>query len=163
MTGAYDISTDLVSSNQITDYSFVTQPFTIDRFKAIMRCSTGLGPFRSNSNTVLGGWYFSGGQVPIRQGCTGPVFEVRGANGRNYPGVINIYLCETFTTTEEGIYSCIMMNSSMMEQTMRVGVYFSGRSESLDMYPITSLLTISLYSCSNDGSSIIIYCNSCCW
>ena len=30
VTGASDISTDLVSSNQITDYSFVSQPFTLD-------------------------------------------------------------------------------------------------------------------------------------
>ena len=84
----------------------------------------------------------------IGSGCEFPfepideTFLVRGASGRRYPGVINLYLCGTFTTTEEGVYSCIMMNSSMMEQTMRVGVYFSGRSESLDMYPITSLLPI---------------------
>ncbi|XP_065895470.1 hemicentin-1-like isoform X2 [Dysidea avara] len=154
MTGASDISTDLVSSNQITDYSFVTQPFTFDRFGAIMRCATGLGPFRSNSNTVLGGWYFSGGQVLIRQGCTGPVFEVRGANGRNYPGVINIYLCRTFTTTEEGIYSCIMMNSSMMEQTMRVGVYFSGRTAPIIDPPSSSTVTVVV------GDSLTLSCTS---
>jgi len=107
----------------------------------LLRCVTGLGPSGSDTNNVLGGWYFNGARVPVRSGCTGPVFEVRGANPRKYPGVINLYLCGTFTITEEGIYSCIMMNSSMMEQTMRVGVYFSGRSESCDMYPITSSLT----------------------
>jgi len=73
--------------------------------------------------------------LPVADLCAGPVFETRGANGRRYPGVINLHLCGTFTTTEEGVYSCTMMNSSMMEQTMRVGVYFSGRSESIDMYP----------------------------
>jgi len=31
VTGASDINTNLVSSNQITNYSFVTQPFTLDR------------------------------------------------------------------------------------------------------------------------------------
>ena len=110
----------------------------------ILRCATGLGPSGSD-NTVLGGWYFNGAQLSVPSGsklCEFPVVEVRGAAGGKYPGVINLYLCGTFTTTEEGVYSCIMMNSSMMEQTMRVGVYFSGRSESLDMYPITSLLTI---------------------
>ena len=142
MTGAFDVTTDLVSSNQITDYSFVTQPFTLDPHKVIFRCASGLGPSGSNPNTVLGGWNFNGIQVPVRQGCAGPVLEVRGANDHNYPGVVNLYLCGTFTNTEEGVYSCTMMNSSMVEQTMRVGVYFSGRSESLDMYPITSLLTI---------------------
>jgi len=142
ITGASDISTDLVSSNQITDYSFVTQPFTLDRFNVLLRCATGLGPSGMGGNVVLGRWYFNESEIPVGTNCSGPVFEVRGANGRNYPGVINLYLCGTFTTTEEGVYSCIMMNSSMMNQIMRVGVYFNGRSESLDMYPITSLLTI---------------------
>ena len=169
MTGASDISTDLVSSNQITDYSFVTQPFTIDPSLAIFRCATGLGPSDYDSNIDLGGWYFNGVQLftptIYHDYCSGPVFEMRGANGRRYPGVVNFYLCGTFTTTEEGVYSCIMMNSSMMYQTMRVGLYFTGRSESLDMYPITSLLNIfiSLHSCSNNRPSIIIYSNSCCW
>ena len=141
ITGASNISTDLVSSNQITDYSFVTKPFTLDRFNATLRCASGLGPSDRNSNTVLGGWYFNGTKLFLPVGGSGCVdghtIEMRGASGRNYPGVINLYLCGTFTTTEEGVYSCIMMN-----QTVRVGVYFSGRSESLDMYPITSLLTI---------------------
>jgi len=140
ITRASDISTDLVGSNQIADYSFVTQPFTLDVFEAFLRCATGLGPSGSDINIVLGGWYFNGIQIPVGSGCTGFVLEVRTANSRNYPGVINLYLCGTFTTTEEGVYSCIMMNSSMMNQTMRVGVYFSERSKSLDMYPITSLL-----------------------
>ena len=110
----------------------------------ILRCATGLGPSGRDSNLVLGGWYFNEAQehIPVGYGCIGPVFEVRSANVRRYPGVINLYLCGTFTTTEEGVYSCIMMNSSMMNQTVRVGVYFSGRSESLDMYPITSFFTI---------------------
>jgi len=148
VTAASDISTDLVSSNQITDYSFVTQPFTLDPFNVTLRCATGLGPSGSGSNLVLGGWYFNGIQLFVPSegsGCehsSGEVFLVRGANGRKYPGVVNLYQCGTFTITEEGVYSCIMMNSSMMEQTMRVGVYFSERSKSLDMYPITSLLII---------------------
>ena len=142
VTGAIDISTDLVSSNQIIDYSHIPHNNAVDPSLAILRCASGLGPSGGDSNTVLGGWYFNGMEVPVRSGCTGPVFEVRGANSRNYPGIISLYRCGTFTTTEEGVYSCIMMNSSMMEQTIRVGVYFSERSESLDMYPITSLLTI---------------------
>ena len=145
MTGASNISTDLGSSNQITDYSFITQPFTFDPFNVILRCASGLGPSGSDSNTALGGWYLNGNRLKMPTGtpvCNFHTLEMRGARGRNYPGVINLYLCGTFTTTEEGIYSCIMMNSSMVEQTVRVGVYFSGRSESFDMYPITSLLTI---------------------
>ena len=130
VTRASDIAADLVSSNQITDYSFVRVPFLLDSSNAILRCASGLGPSGRRRNKALGGWYFKGAQLPAAQNsCHGPVFQVRGANARRYPGIINLYLCGTFTTTEEGIYSCIMMNSSMMEQTMRVGVYFSGRSE----------------------------------
>ena len=132
VTGASDISTDLVSSNQHTDYSYIPHNVMLDPHKAILRCATGLGPSGSDNNTVLGGWYFNGSQIPIGSNCNGPVFEVRGATVMNNPGVISLYLCGTFTTTEEGVYSCIMMNSSMMEENMRVAVYFSGRSELLD-------------------------------
>ena len=131
----------LIASSQITDYSFVTQPFTLNQ-NAIFRCATGLGPSGAGSSTDLGGWYFNGAQIPVGTNCGGAVFEIRAENERLFPGVINLNLCGPFTTTEEGVYSCVMVNSSMMNQTMRVGVYFSGRSESLDMYPITSLLTI---------------------
>ena len=137
---------DLVESNKLADYSFVTEPFSLDIFNVILRCATGLGTTGTNPNTVLGGWYFNGAMVPIGTDCSGPVFEVRAARGRDFPGIVNLYLCGTFTTAEEGVYSCIMMNSSMMNQTMRVGMYFSGRSKSLDMHPITSLLTIFHFS-----------------
>ena len=136
---------DIVTSNQITDYSFFTQPFTLDEFDALFRCASGLGPPGADRNVDVGRWYFNGNAVDVRiflPLCTGPVTEVRGADGLRFPGVVNLYLCGTFTTTEEGVYSCIMMNSSIMNQTMRVGVYLSGRSESLDMYHITSLLSI---------------------
>jgi len=148
VTGASNIATDLVANNLFIDNSYITQPFTLASDKSILRCISGLGPTGSYiddfgdiipyGNTVLGGWYFNEIRLFVPgggSGCQfGHVFEVRGANGRNYPGVINLYLCRTFTTNEEGVYSCIMLNSSMMNQTMRVGVYFSGRSESLDMY-----------------------------
>ena len=137
MTRASDISTDLVSSNQISDYSFFREPFTLDPFNVILRCATGLGPTGSNRNTVLGGWYLNGIQIPAQtnQVCSSVALEVRGATVMDYPGLINLYLCRPFTIAEEGIFECRMMNSSMMEQIMRVGVYFSGRSELLDMYP----------------------------
>ena len=134
----------LIASDQITDYSFVTQPFTINSHdrNTFFRCATGLGPSGADSSTELGGWYLNGAQLPVDANCGHSVFQVRATNDILFPGGIDLFQCGTFTITEEGVYSCIMMNSSMMEQTMRVGVYLSGRSESLDMYPITSLLTI---------------------
>jgi len=148
VTGASDISTDLATDNQVHDYSFVTQPFTIDSFNVFLHCVTGLGPPGGNTNAVLGGWYFNNIKLTANSDCNGLVFQVRAADTRVYPGVINLYLCGTFTTTEEGVYSCIMMNSSMMEQEIRVGVYFNGRSEFMLLYPITSFL--SSYSCTKD-------------
>jgi len=79
-------------------------------------------------NIVLGGWYFNGSQL-TDQGCTDNPPVIRMSKSSDVVGAINLYQCKTFTTAAEGIYSCIMMNSSMMEQTMRVGVYFSGRSK----------------------------------
>jgi len=147
MTGAYDISMDLRSTNQITDYSFVTTPFKLGPYDAIFRCVSGLGPSGlgpsgpsgRDLNIALGGWYFKEAKIPVNTRCSGSAFDVSGAPVRRFPGVINLYQCGTFTTTEEGVYSCIMMNSSMMNQTLRVGIYFSGRSKSLDVYPFTSL------------------------
>ena len=67
VTGALNVTTDLVSSNQITDYSFIAHPFTLDRHKAILRCASGLGPSRER-NTILGGWYFNGIQILLPNG-----------------------------------------------------------------------------------------------
>jgi len=117
-----------IADNQIDDYSFVTQPFETNGM-TIFLCATGLGPSGTNSSTDLGGWYFNEAKIPMGSNCDGNVFEVQETNDQTFPGVISLHLCGTFTATEEGVYSCVMMNSSMMNQTMRVGVYFSGRSQ----------------------------------
>jgi len=141
-------SVDLIPDNQLVDYSFITTPITLSR-DVMLRCSSGLGPPGSDGNIDLGGWYFEGTLLPFSSfsdRCKIASLEMAGGHGVRNPGVINAYLCGPFTITEEGIFECHMMNSSMINQTMRVGVYFSGRSESLDMYPITSLLTIFHFS-----------------
>ena len=138
-------ATDLISSNQLADYSFLTEPFTLDNFDVVLRCVSGLGPTGGQTNVNLGDWIFDGAAVLGADTCSNvnPVFQQRSANNNRFPGVINLYPCgEPLSPVEEGVYSCMMMNSSMMVQTTRVGLYLSGRSESLDMYPITSLLTI---------------------
>ena len=139
-------ATDVVSANQLADYSYITAPLQTDTLPTdtngvALRCATGLGPIGSQNNNDLGYWYFGGDIIPVAQPC-GSVFQVRQAGFRPYPGVINLYPCGSLSPDEEGVYSCMMMNSSMMVQTTRVGLYLSGRSESLDMYPIISLLTI---------------------
>jgi len=134
-------ATDLVSSNQLVDYSYITAPLQTDTNGVVLRCATGQGPLGTQDNNDLGDWYFGRTMISVASSCRS-VFQVRQANRRNYPGVINLYPCGPLSPAKEGIYSCMIVNSSMMNQTTRVGVYFSVRSESNDMYPITSLLTM---------------------
>ena len=127
MTGVLIGNSNIVSGNLLTDYSYVYE--TINSLLA--RCVTGLGPTGSNDNTALGTWYFNGAPLPYGL-CEEPIVHLvqsRAASLMNFIGVINLWQCGPFTTTAEGVYTCVMMNSSMMNQTMRLGVYFSGRSE----------------------------------
>ena len=116
------------STNIVNDYSAIR--CTINRPNGVLfRCVTGLGP-SSNSNEELGHVSFNG--VQISHGlCDGPVVQTRGTKFHHYIGVINAELCSTFTTNEEGVYTCTIRNSSMVDQTVRVGVYLPVRSKSL--------------------------------
>ena len=67
----------------------------------------------------------SGEQGP----CASDVIQVR--PGANTAGISNIRQCQAFSTIVEGIYTCTMRNSSMLNQSVRLGLYFNGRSESL--------------------------------
>ena len=136
--------TDSTSSlaGVLTDYSYINAP---GDDILIARCLTGLGPNGSSNgaNGVLGGLYFNGTMIP-NSGEQGPcgtnVIQVR--PGRLTAGLLNIRQCGTFTISAEGIYTCTMMNSSMMDESVRLGVYFSGRCELLDLY-ISSLNHLS--------------------
>ena len=133
--------TDSTSSlaGVLTDYSYINAP---GNDVLIARCLTGLGP-SGGDNGVLGGWYFDGTMIP-NSGEQGPcgtnVIQVRPA--RLTAGISNIRQCGTFTTSAEGIYTCTMMNSTMMDESVRLGVYFSGRCKLLDLY-ISSLNHLS--------------------
>ena len=91
---------------------------------------TGLGP-SGYDNGVLGGWYFNGTMIPNScelEPCSSDVIQVR--PGSLTAGISNIHQCGAFSASVEGVYTCTMMNSSMMDQSVRLGVYFTGRSES---------------------------------
>ena len=123
------------SVDALTDYSYINN--ALGRGDRLARCLTGLGPTSTskNANAYLGGLYFNGTVLPIRDesvNCGPYVILVR--PGATTAGVITIDQCEPFTNDNEGIYTCTMMNSAMMNESVRFGVYFTGRSKLLDLY-----------------------------
>ena len=133
VTGALIGNDQIITGNLLTDYSYVTA-HAINGLLA--RCVSGLGPTGTDNNTDLGLWFFNNGATRLPYGlCQPPIVHLiqsQAANLTDYIGVINLWQCGAFTTTVEGVYTCVIMNSSMMNQTRRLGVYFSGRSKSLD-------------------------------
>ena len=129
--------TSLYLTDALTDYSYVNSRSGYSSGQFVARCLTGLGPNSTNSsaNGLLGGLYFNGTMIPNSDesvSCSSDVILV--SPGRTTAGVTNFHQCGEFSTSVEGIYTCTMMNSSMMNQSVRFGIYFSGRSESLDLY-----------------------------
>ena len=119
----------IVSANAITDYSYIND--RSDNNVWLTRCATGLGPNSTDPNSATGGVYFNGNRIPdVRcHDSSSPIVRMQSGYLNNVVGVINIVQCRTFYTAVEGIYTCIMMNSSMMNESIRFGVYFTGRSE----------------------------------
>ena len=143
----------------------------------IARCLTGLGPnsTHNGANSLLGGLYFNGTMIPNsgESASCGSSDIVKVRPDTDTAGVINIHRCEALGSDEEGIYTCTMMNSSMMEQSVRFHIYLNGRSESLDLYiPLLNHLS-SLYTAApvidtpssstvtvNVGSHLTLNCTS---
>ena len=140
----------------LTDYSYIHASDSPGSDGVLLaRCVTGLGPTftTDNANGDLGGWYFiNSTMIPnsgIHEQCSFyDVGAIQARPGVGTAGVINLRQCDPFTIALEGIYTCTMMNSAMMNESVRLGVYFSVRSESLDLY-ISSLNHLSsLYTAS---------------
>jgi len=129
---------EVTASNTIDDYThvFAIDPNDPDLF---FRCATGLGP-TGNDNAETSALYFNNELIP-HGGCNGPVVQSRGATITNFVGVTNVFLCERFTTREEGVYTCTVRNSDLVDESARVGVYLRGRSESLND-KFSKLLTV---------------------
>ena len=126
---------DLNSANAIADYSFITAMNGTSVDARIARCLTGLGPTSTSTgaNGALGGLYFNSNMIPNSDetaSCSSEVIQV--IPGSFIAGITNIHQCGAFSTAAEGVYTCTMMNSSMMDQSVRFGIYLTGRSESLD-------------------------------
>ena len=123
--------TNLVqASNALDDYSYMylngTEPNS--EISVLFRCSTGLGPSGSDSNNVIGNMSFN--NVPLREKRCNGLLRPQGApNVDKFPGVYHGQYCSQLTTSAEGVYTCTLRNSSMMDQSISVGIYFSGRSK----------------------------------
>ena len=120
----------------LTNYSYITTSGSSRMLLA--RCLTGLGPDGPNStralaNEVLGGWYFKGTKIPNGPQCTQAGALIQPIPGASVAGLIALYQCGQFTTSTEGVYTCIIRNSAMMNESVRLGIYLNGRSESLDL------------------------------
>ena len=133
----------------LTDYSYIYASDIPGSGVLLARCVTGLGPTGTgnDANSDLGGWYFiNGTMIPnssVHRECSYPaVGAIQARPGFSTAGVINLRQCDPFTIALEGIYTCTMRNSSIMNQSIRLGVYFSVRSESLELY-ISSLNHLS--------------------
>ena len=123
----------------LTNYSYVNINIStgVDKNTFLTHCFTGLGPIGNNNNSILGGLYFNGNRIPNGRGCSSQgIIQVE--PGSRIAGVINMRHCREFSTMAEGVYTYIILNSSLMNESVKVGLYFSGRSESLNLY-ISSL------------------------
>jgi len=128
---------NVVTGNLLTDYSDIRDP----GMALVARCVSGLGPTSSDNNTALGLWYFNGAPLPYGL-CEVPSatpIQSRIAGVMNFVGVVNLWQCvPSLTPATEGVYTCVILDSTMMNQTTRLGIYFGGRSESLDCTCIPS-------------------------
>ena len=113
------------ASNVLGDNSVIYLEYSTQINGILFRCVTGYQP---SNPTIIGDLYLNDTILPKGM-CSG---LVKVGNDRN-PGVLNANICGNLTTSTEGIYTCRLMNSSMMYQSMRVGVYFSGRSKPLSL------------------------------
>ena len=176
--GVFTVGVALLSGSHITSgHALTDYPYFNARdgyySTQIARCMTGLGPSGNDGNSALGGLYFGSSQIPNRDSCSSAAVQPRPEYLNTFVGVINIFQCGYFSTAEEGVYACTMMNSSMMNQSVRFGIYFTGRSESFclcipSLYHLSSIYTaapmIDTPSSSTvtvtAGSSLTLSCTS---
>ena len=118
------------SSNVLDDYTYILLDGSEINDRPLFHCATGLGPSDTDSNDAIGDMYLNN-MLLTNQVCNGFVIPQGVGNVFNFPGTYQGRTCGALTTSTEGVYTCTLTNSSMMSQSVSIGVYFSGRSESL--------------------------------
>ena len=125
--------TNLVqASNVLGDYSYILLDGSERDNHILFRCSTGLGPTGDKNNSVIGNLYYN--NMPLPHGVCNGFIQAEGTlNVWRFPGTYQARVCYNgkLTTSTEGVYTCTLTNSSMMNQSVRIGLYLSGRSKSL--------------------------------
>ena len=119
------------ASDVLDDYSYILFDGSEESGQILFRCVTGLGPNGSDCNDAIGNLYHNNVALPDGE-CSGGFLQAEGdPDVRRYPGVYNARSCSSrLTTSAEGVYMCTLTNSSMMNQSVRIGLYFSERSKS---------------------------------
>ena len=125
--------TNLVqASNVLDDYTYIILDGSEIHNHILFRCSTGMGPAGANNNNVIGNLYYN--NIPLPHGVCNGFMQAEGTgNVQRFPGTYQARVCDNgrLSTSTEGVYTCTLTNSSMMDQSVRIGLYLSGRSESL--------------------------------
>ena len=129
---------DIIAANAVRDYSYVnSRDNNNNQGIHIARCLSGQG-FTGIAaiDDYLGGWYFNGTEIPfLDYVCNDPAsFIIQSEISWSHEGVMDIVKCRPFTTDAEGIYTCTIVNSSLVNDSVRIGVYFDVRSKLLDKY-----------------------------
>ena len=130
--GHGDGTNAIQASNVLDDYTYILLDGSEQDNHILFRCSTGLGPAGNNTNDMIGNLYYN--NMPLPDGvCNGFIQSMGATDIWRFPGTYNARVCDNglLTTSTEGIYTCTLTNSSMMDQSVRIGLYLSGRSESL--------------------------------
>ena len=118
------------AANILDDYTYILLDGSENIFVILFRCATGLGPSSSDSNDVIGDMYHNN-VLLTDQVCNGFVIAQGVGNVARFPGVYQARTCGALNTSTEGVYTCTLTNSSMMDQSVSIGAYLSTRSESL--------------------------------
>ena len=123
--------TNLVqTSNVLDDYTYIFIDGTERNDFILFRCTTGLGPSDADTNNIIGDIYYN--NMPLPDGVCSGVIQAEGTgNVFRFPGTYNARVCGVLTTSTEGVYTCTLTNSSMMDQSISIGLYFIERSELL--------------------------------
>ena len=130
IAGGMGDGTNLLSASNVLDnYTYILVDGSESDNAILFRCVTGLGP-SFDTNDVIGDIYYNN-ILLFDQVCNGFVIAEGAINTIRFPGVYEARVCEALTTSTEGVYTCTLTNSSMMDQSVSIGLYFSGRSELL--------------------------------